>query len=176
MKKLFLLFLLIFASAVLMFSPGAFSAGFDQYGYNDTARVFVGTGTSWCQGKLGGTPEWCNEYMAPYGPDQIVMKWNAEWDRGNAENWNNSPYNAWTDNEWNGKKPGGSGAVWHYKIVWVGECGADYTPLPNGGYCLWGQFEVIMDQGVDPAYGPGHFFYSKAKPAGYGAYYSPLVP
>ncbi len=152
----------------------ATAAGFDQFGYNRTARVFVGTGTSWCMGKLGWSETVCSAYMDPYGNDQLVMKWNKEWDRGNFESWANPPYDAWTDNEWNGQPPGGSGAVWHYKIVWVGSCGADYTPLSNGGYCLWGQFEVIMDQGMDPNLGPGHYFYAKAKPNGYGYY--PLFP
>ncbi|MCL4533707.1 MAG: hypothetical protein M1370_00905 [Bacteroidetes bacterium] len=139
--------------------------GFDQYGYNNTARIFNGTGSSWSLSK--GLPA---DYLGVYANDKLVMKWNAEWDRGNDEGWARPPYAAWEDNEWNGKVPGGSGAVWHYKIVWVGSCGADYTPLPNGGYCIWGQFEVIMDQGVDPNVGPGHMFFAKAGPAGYGAY------
>ncbi len=139
---------------------------FNQYGYNYTARIFNGTGASWCKAK--GMAENC---MGLYSPDKLVMKWNAEWDRGNQEGWTKPPYNAWTDNEWNGKGvAGGSGAVWHYKIVWVGQCGADYTPLPDGGYCIWGQFNVIMDQGKDPNIGPGHLWLSKASPAGYGAY------
>lgn len=138
--------------------------GFDQYGYNNTARIFNGTGSSWCQQK--GLAVDC---MGIYSPDKLVMKWNAEWDRGNAEGWANPPYNAWEDNQWNGKN-GGSGAVWHYKIVWVGSCGADGTQLPNGGYCIWGQFATIMDQGVDPRQGPGHIWYTRAAPAGYGAY------
>ena len=96
------------------------------------------------------------------------MKWTEDWDRGNDENWANPPYDsAWIDNEWNGKKDG-SGSVWHYKIKWVGPCGADYTPLPDGGYCIWGQFETIMDQGVDPNVGPGHLWYAHALPNGYG--------
>ena len=175
MKKSFLSFLLI-AALTAFIAPTAFSAGFDQYGYNDTARVFVGTGISWCQGKLGWTEAQCADYMAPYGHDQIVMKWNEEWDRGNDEGWSKPPYNAYTNNEWNGKKPGGSGAVWHYKIVWVGDCLSTPALVPDGGYCIWGQFAMLMDQGVDPTLGPGHFFFAKTKPAGYGAYYSPLVP
>lgn len=143
------------------------AAGFDQYGYNDTARLFNGTGSSWCLAK--GLAANC---MGIYSPDKLVMKWNAEWDRGNAENWSNAPYQAWTDNEWNGKKEG-SGAIWHYKIAWVGDCGADYTPTANGGYCIWGQFEVIMDQGSDPNLGPGHTWFSRATPAGYGVYGKP---
>jgi len=89
--------------------------GFDEFGYNDTARIFNGTGESWSLAK--GLPA---DYLGIYAPDKLIMKWNAEWDRGNAENWLNPPYAAWENNEWNGKVPGGSGAVWHYKIVWVG--------------------------------------------------------
>ncbi|OGG13815.1 hypothetical protein A2773_05660 [Candidatus Gottesmanbacteria bacterium RIFCSPHIGHO2_01_FULL_39_10] len=149
-------------SAVSAFAAG----GFDQYGYNDTARIFNGTGSSWCLAK--GLPANC---IGIYSPDKLVMKWNAEWDRGNAEGWTDpAGYDAWLNNEWNGKVKGGSDAVWHYKIVWVGSCGADYTPLPNGGYCIWGQFEVLMDQGVDPNFGPGHMWFTHAIPNGYGSY------
>ncbi len=157
------------AASALLFGALAVPAladGFNQYGYNYVARIFNGTGTSWCLAK--NLSPAC---LGIYSPDKLVMKWNAEWDRGNDEGWLNPPYNAWTDNEWNGKK-GGSGAVWHYKIVWTGPCGADYTPLPNGSYCIWGQFAVLMDQGSDPNYGPGHLWFARANPNGYGAYYS----
>ncbi len=144
------------------------AGGFDQYGYNDTARVFNGTGSSWCQGKLGLTEAQCDAYMAPYAADRLVMKWNAEWDRGNAEGWSDPDgYDAWTSNEWNGRVPGGSGETWHYKMVWVGACGADGTPLPNGGYCIWGQFAVILSHGTA---GGEHIWDAHAVPAGYGVY------
>jgi len=146
--------------------PVSAGGGFDQYGYNYQARIFVGTGESWSLAK--GLPA---DYLGIYAPDKLVMKWNAEWDRGNAENWANPPYEAWENNEWNGAFPGGSGAVWHYKIVWVGKCGPDYNPLENGGYCIWGQFEAIMDQGKDPSYGPGHLWFAHAMPTGYGSYF-----
>ncbi|HLA89027.1 MAG TPA: hypothetical protein VJL28_01195 [Gemmatimonadaceae bacterium] len=139
------------------------STGFDQYGYNRCARLFNGTGSSWCVQR--NAPADC---VGIYSPDKLVMKWNEEWDRGNAENWTQPPYGAWEDNEWNGKKAGGSGAVWHYKIKWVGACGADGTPLADGGYCIWGQFDVLMDQGHDPAFGPGHIWFARANPNGYG--------
>jgi hypothetical protein len=87
------------------------------------------------------------DYLGIYAHDKLVMKWNAEWDRGNAEVWANPPYKAWENNEWNGKVEDGSGSVWYYKIVWIGGTGADGTLLPNGGYRIWGQFEVMMDQG-----------------------------
>jgi len=135
------------------------AAGFDQYGYNETARIFNGLADG-IDRNLDGT------YFGDttYANDKIVMKWNAEWDRGNDEGWANPPYDAWIDNEWNGKKEG-SGSVWHYKIKWIGPCGADGTPLPSGGYCIWGQFEVLMDQGTDAG---THYWFARATPNGYG--------
>lgn len=141
----------------------AAATGFNEYGYNYTARLFNGTGESWSLAK--GLPA---DYLGIYAPDKLVMKWNAEWDRGNAEGWSNPPYAAYEDNEWNGMKAGGSGAVWHYKIIWVGSELEDSDLWREGGYAIWGQFEVIMDQGKDPSYGPGHMWFSKAIPCGYG--------
>lgn len=139
--------------------------GFDQYGYNNTARIFNGTGSSWCLAR--GASEDC---LGIYSPDKLVMKWNAEWDRGNAEGWTDpNGYDAWENNEWNGMR-NGSEAVWHYKIVWVGDYIANPSLIPAGGYGIWGQFAVLMDQGKDPSYGPGHIWFAKANPNGYGAY------
>jgi hypothetical protein len=147
--------------------------GFDGWGYNRTARIFSGTGLSWCM-EPGRSEASCVASLTYgttyYGNDKLVMKWNAEWDRGNDEGWNNGPYDAWSDNEWNGMAPGGSGETWHYKYVWVGACGPDYTPLPEGGYCLWGQFEVIMSHGTS---GGAHWWDAIAQPAGYGVYPQP---
>ena len=99
------------------------------------------------------------------------MKWNAEWDRGNDENWANPPYAAWENNERNGMVSGGSGAVWKYKIVWVGDYVNDPSLIPDGAYGIWGQFATIMDQGKDPNLEfPGHEWFAHANPAGYGAY------
>ena len=155
--------LAVLVAALAMFAlAGTASAagGFDKYGYNDTARIFNGLADG-LDRNLDGT------YYGntTYAKDKIVMKWNAERDRGNDENWSNPPYSAWIDNEWNGKK-GGSGSVWHYKIAWVGSCGADGTPLPDGGYCIWGQFETLMDQGTDAG---AHYWFAKATPNGYGS-------
>jgi len=141
------------------------SMGFDQYGYNRCARIFNGTYSSWCV-ERGADPD-CAGIL--YSSDKLVMKWNAEWDRGNSEGWSKPPYSAWLDNEANGMKADGSGAVWHYKYQWVGPCGADYTPIPDGGYCIWGIFEVLMDQGLDPNLPiPGHQWFARAIPNGYG--------
>lgn len=176
MKKL-LLVLIVAAFLFLVapvFADQPTDKGFDQYGYNNTARNFVGTCLSWGQGKYGWTPEYAQSWCGPYYNDQIVMKWNAAWDACNETDGNDpiACAGAWTNNEWNGMS-GGSGAVWHYKIVWIPEsCGADYTRLKNGGECIWGHYEMIMDQGLDSNYGlgDGHLMLGLANPAGYGAY------
>ena len=135
--------------------------GFDELGYNRRARIFNGPADG-VDGTLDGTA-----YGDPtYGKDHLKMKWNAEWDRGNAEGWNDpNGYRAWIDNQWNGQVPGGSGEVWHYKIRWIGACGATGTPTGDGGYCIWGQFEVLLSHGtVDNE----HFWDAHAVPAGFG--------
>ena len=144
--------------------------GFDPYGYNRNARVFNGTCVGWGMGKYSWTEQQARDWCGVYSDDKIVMKWNAEWDRGNAENWLNPPYRAWENNEWNGMN-GGSGAVWHYKIVWIGDYANDLSLVPEGAYGIWGQFAVIMDQGKDPEYGPGHFWFTDSNPTGYGAHF-----
>lgn len=122
MKKILFLIavfaVFVFVNPVLAAKPA--DIGFNEFGYNYQARIFNGTGESWSLAK--GLPA---DYLGIYAKDKLVMKWNAEWDRGNAENWENGPYAAWENNEWNGKAAGGSGDVWHYKIVWVGDYVAD---------------------------------------------------
>ena len=138
----------------------AAQGGFDEFGYNYKARIFVGPADGYDR-VFGNDPI--------YGNDHLVMKWNAEWDRGNNEGWLFPPYNAWTNNEWNGNVTNGSGEMWVYKIVWVGPTGlADYEELPSGGYSIWGQFAVILSQGTIDG---EHIWDTQATPAGYGVYY-----
>ena len=154
----------LFALAVLVISIGLVTAanenkGFDKFGYNYQARVFVGAADGVdriLDGKVWGDPTYAN--------DRLVMKWSKGWDDAR---FHGAPWtaDAWENNEWNGMVPGGSGEVWHYKIKWVGICGAYGTPLPDGGYCIWGQFEVLMDQGTGAN---GHQWYTHAIPTGYG--------
>ncbi len=162
MKKLFLLI----AVAIFALSAKTAMAAFDEFGYNDTARVFNGLADG-IDGKLDGKV-WGD---TTYANDKLVMKWNSEWDRGNAEGWTDpNGYDAWENNEWNGMGKNGSGAVWKYKIVWVGDYIANPDLIPDGAYGIWNQFITIMDQGKDPNYEPGHIWFTHAKPAGYGAY------
>ena len=152
-------FAIAVALAFLLVAPVAAGGGFDQFGYNYTAHVFVGRADGVdrvLDGKVWGDPTYAN--------DHLVMKWSKAWDdaRFHGAPWTPE---AWENNEWNGKVPGGSGEVWHYKIQWVGSCGVDGAPLPDGGYCIWGQFEVIMDHGT---IANEHFWFAHANPTGYG--------
>jgi hypothetical protein len=161
------------ASLGLVVSPltaGA-SGGFDQYGYNNGARIFNGTYAQWCAAE-GISSTSCVDYTFGSVNDLLIMKWNAAWDACNASYSTNPSGDpaactgAWLDNESNGNVPGGSGYVWHYKIVYSSTCASDGTPS-NGGYCVWGNYEVIMDQGT---FGGVHTFNNLATPNGYGAY------
>jgi hypothetical protein len=144
----------------LIDAPQFSAGGFDEFGYNYGARVFVGLADGVdrnLDGTVWGDPTYAN--------DLLKMKWNAEWDRGNDEGWTDpNGYDAWTDNQWNGRMPGGSGEVWHYMVKWVGECHPQGSPGPNGGYCIWGQFEVTADHGTILN---EHYWYAHATPTGY---------
>jgi hypothetical protein len=150
----------MFVSVLLLlaFTIPADAGGFDLYGYNYTARLFVGAADGvdrTLDGTVWGDPTFAN--------DHLVMKWSKAWDdaRFHGGAWTTD---AWVDNEWNGMRPDGSRWTEHFKAVWIGPCIAG--PLPDGGYCLWGEFEALMDQGQSP---DGRYSYAKVTPNGYGA-------
>ena len=142
--------------------------GFDQFGYNYKARIFVGKADGVdrvLDGMVWGDPTYAN--------DHLVMKWNEAWDLCN-DNGNNDPafcLGAWTSNEWNGNVKDGSGEVWHYKIIWVGSDVSDGSDVTHsqywrdGGYLIWGNYEVIMSHGT---VANEHFWDAHAHPTGYG--------
>jgi hypothetical protein len=150
---------LVFAGVLATAPVTRAAGGFDKFGYNYTARVFNGLADGVdrvLDGTVWGDPTYAN--------DKLVMKWSKAWDdaRFNGAPWTPE---AWTSNEWNGKLADGSQITEHYKIIWVGpelELSAYWRP---GGYAVWGEFEVIMDQGSDPT---GHFWFAHAIPTGYG--------
>ncbi|MCK6459477.1 MAG: hypothetical protein L6Q95_06240 [Planctomycetes bacterium] len=146
--------------ALLVSGFAAAGGGFDEFGYNDTARIFVGAADGVdrnLDGMVWGDPTYAN--------DHLKMNWNEEWDRGNDEGWSNPPYDAWTDNNWNGKGKDGSGEVWQYRIIWVGSDLESSDRWHEGGYAIWGQFEVIFSHGTSAN---EHFWDAHATPAGYG--------
>ena len=150
-------------------SAAGADSSFDEFGYNYTARIFVGAADGVdriLDGMVWGVPT--------YAKDHLVMKWSKGWD--DARFHTNPPAwtpDAWEDNEWNGMVEGGSGEVAHYKIIWVGGLQPDGTFKPElspywreGGYPIWGQFEVILDQGVVDG---EHYWGAHAQPTGYGS-------
>lgn len=167
MKKLVLLGVIIIFLITFVGTGTAIAVGNGRSGYNYKARIFVGTGCQWCMKKFSQTEEYCRDYLGIYADDKLVMKWNAEWDRGNEEEWSDPDgyHGAWSNNQWNGMFPGGSGETWHYMNRWIGPCGVDGTPTPNGGYCIWGQFEVVMSHGT---FDGQHFWDAHTIPAGVG--------
>ncbi|MDD1669041.1 MAG: hypothetical protein LUO97_04480 [Methanomicrobiales archaeon] len=145
----------------MLVAPVAAGGGFDEFGYNYQARIFVGPADGVdrvLDGMVWGEPAYAN--------DHLVMKWSKAWDDAR---FNGGPWtcDAWENNEWNGNQAGGSGVVEHYKIIWVGPDPEGSPCWREGGYPIWGEFEVIMDQGVFP--GEGHVWYTHAVPNGYGS-------
>jgi len=136
------------------------SGSMDQYGYNYTARIFVGPEDG-ADRNLDGT-YWGD---STYAKDHLVMKWSRGWDdaRFHGAPWSNEAY---LDNEYNGRVPGGSGETAHYKIIWVGPELSASPDWRDGGYAIWGQFEVIMSQGTA---GGQHWWEARAVPNGYGS-------
>lgn len=170
MKKLFFLVAIVAAfalttSSVLAAQPP--DKGFDEFGYNYAANVFVGNADGvdrTLDDMVWGDPT--------YAEDHLVMKWSKGWDdaRFHGADW--SP-DAWEDNEWSGRS--GSGEIWHYKIIWVGSDLYDSPYWRDGGYPIWGEFEVIMDQGTsltvycsEETNNGGHQMCTLAIPNGYG--------
>jgi hypothetical protein len=144
----------------VLFLAGAMAAGngFDQFGYNYNAKIFVGAADG-VDRNLDGMV-WGD---ATYANDHLKMNWSKAWDdaRFNGAEWT---CDAWEDNQWNGMVPGGSMETWHYMIVWVGPELENSSCWQEGGYPIWGQFEVIMSHGT---YENSHIWEAHANPSGY---------
>lgn len=143
------------------------SVGFDQFGYNYQAHLFVGTydssdrssdGTYW-----GSTGD--------YVDDQLIMKWSDDWlsnqdcdgagklDRGaDASGISQGWLTNQNEGDYDSDGDGTQDAYYTYfaKIVWVG---------PGGS--LWGQYEIIQEILNDPA-GGFHGLQLKVGAPGFG--------
>lgn len=141
---------------------GTAEEGFDQFGYNYTARIFVGPADGVdrnLDGTVWGDPT--------YAKDHLVMKWSKAWDDARFYGAPWTP-EAWCTNHWNGLVLDGSGEVWQYKIIWVGPELETSEYWREGGYPIWGQFEVIMSQGTIDG---EHIWETHASPSGLGGPY-----
>ena len=138
-------------------------------GYNWKANIFVGTGAEWCL--QSGYGESCVSGLGSSANDLIIMKWNAQWNSCNLQGESNTSacVGAWENNEWIGTVPGGDGGVWHYKIIWVGPGSNSSAYWVPGGESVWGNYEILMDQGTELQNGTiMHVVNAIAKPDGYG--------
>jgi len=149
-----------FVQAVSKPAPDKGNQGFDEFGYNYSARIFVGPADG-VDRKLDG----CVWGDPTYANDHLKMKWSKAWDDALFHGGKWGP-DAYEDNQWNGKVPGGSGETWHYKIIWVGSELEKSPYWREGGYAIWGQFEVIMSHGT---VANEHIWETHAIPTGYGA-------
>ena len=148
------------ASASVITCSHEVTNGFNQCGYNYKARVFSGLADGvdrTLDGTVWGDPTYAN--------DHLVMKWNAAWDACNANGADNPIFclGAWVTNEWNGMRSDGSSVTDHVKIIWVGSAGTTSPYWVPGGYVIWGNYEVIMDQGITDGQ---HFMWTLATPNG----------
>lgn len=144
------------------------SVGFDQYGYNYQAHLFVGTYDS-SDRKLDGK---YGNATGDYVDDSLIMKWSDDWisnrdcngdgklDRGIpgalgiSRGWLTNQVNGDYDSDGDGTQDA------HFtlfdKIVWVG---------PGGS--LWGQYQVIQEVYNDPV-GGFHGLQFKVGAPGFG--------
>ncbi len=143
------------------------SVGFDEFGYNYQAHLFVGTYDS-SDRNLDGT-YWGS--TGDYVDDGLIMKWSDDWlanrdcdgdgklDRG-ADAGGTSQGWLTNQNEGDYDSDGDGSQDAHYtyfvKIVWVG---------PGGS--LWGEYEIIQEVYNDPV-GGFHGLQLKVGAPGFG--------
>lgn len=142
--------------------------GFDQFGYNYNARIFVGKADGvdrMLDGEVWGDPTYAN--------DHLVMDWSAGWDCarfsrscGKGDTPGVWTPQAWLDNEWSGvNQTTGKHYTEHYKIIWVGSSLQNSRYWRSGGTPIWGEFEIIQDVYTEK----GIHYNFTVQPAGFGA-------
>ena len=138
--------------------PAGHGAGFDQFGYNYKANIFIGI-LDGADRNLDGA-YWGDTTQADWF---LEMKWSRGWDdaRFHGGEWTKD---AWLNNHL--KSPDGQ-YFEEYIVVWTGESHPDGWVYPDGGVAIWGTFKVTLALGNSPyLWPPGG---AKAIPVGPGA-------
>ena len=165
MVALVVVMALAVAAPVAAGGPAGKGSAFDEFGYNYQARVFVGPADGVDRNLdglyYGEDPAYGGAY---YANDHMVMKWSKGWDDARFHGGVWGP-EAWETVVANGMVPGGSQEVWYYKIIWVGPELENSLYWREGGYPIWGQYEVIMSHGVVDS---EHIWDTLATPCGLG--------
>lgn len=136
--------------------------GFDEFGYNYNARIYVGTVDGVdrvLDGRVYGEP-------SIFANDHIIMKWSQAWDDALYHHAAPTP-DAWCINEVNGMVPGGSGISEHAKIVWVGPELENSPYWREGGAAFPPFFEAIFDHYVGPSVDPNDSWLAKVIPSSF---------
>lgn len=128
----------------------AAAGAYDQYGYNRIAREFKGTGANWC---IANKQD--KACLGEYALSTFLIKWNADWDKGNKDAWVLTPYNATVTVQVDGTT---------YTVTWVGNC-ADGEVFQSGGTCVWGEYAASADNGTDPTSGVLGTWLTRASPS-----------
>ncbi len=161
MKKVLALIVALLTLATVAYAAG----GFDQYGYNYQAQSFNGRYCDFDR-VIGG--DFCDV--------QLSMKWSYYWlnpdrqrgcDRKTGVCTGTST--GWLTNHQRGTNPNGSHWEYFVKIVYTGESHPDGFVYPNGGYAIWGVYEVIQEVYNDPSVGANGKL-TLANPPGFGTY------
>jgi len=143
--KLILLAISLLAVLVVVAVPAEaiqpVGKGFDEFGYNYQAMIFVGV-------LDGADRNWDGTYQGdPTQADwHLTMKWSKGWDDARFHN------GAWTPDAWLVETLVSPDGVYyeHYLIVWIGGSGADGSPTGDGGVRIWGAFEITLAVGNSP--------------------------
>lgn len=141
-------------SGLLVDSAGnPITTGYDKYGYNYQAHMFVGTYDS-SDRNLDGT-YWGEE--GDFVNDKLMMKWSDDWlanvdcnddgklDRGLVNGVSDGVSKGWLTNHWIGDYVDDNGVTQHFTdFVKIG-----YTVTGD----LWGAYTVLQEVHNDPAAG-----------------------
>ena len=105
--------------------------------------AFDGAGATWCLAVHVRTD--CTGRQAN---DGLQVRWSPQWQRGVETRWEDfAGYDgAWMTNDWSGNGRGRTGEDWHVRVRWVGPCSPGDS-FPDGGHCLWGQFDGLVIAG-----------------------------
>ncbi len=163
MNKKLIVIPLVIMFAFSMTSVVMAGSGFDEFGYNYNARIYVGT-VDGIDRNLDGL---VLGEQSIFANDHIIMKWSQAWDDAMYHNATPTP-DAWCINEVNGMVPNGSGISEHAKIVWVGPDLQDSPYWREGGKEFPPFFEVIFDHYVGPSVDPDFSWLVKVIPSGLG--------
>ena len=135
------------------------TVGFDEFGYNYQAHLFVGTYAS--SDRISGNGYW-GDMTSDYVDDMLIMKWSQDWlanvdcdEDGKLDRGTSGISLGWLTNHVTsvGDEPH---TEYFVKIVYVGAGGS-----------LWGVYDIVLEVWNDPANGDTGLYFKAGAP-GFG--------